>query len=83
MPVIVSLVTAIMVYIYFQKVNWDFPNVGISVGIIWFVICISLDLLFFIGGSFNMSLFNYLKSIGISYLIIPIITSTVGYTLEK
>ncbi len=74
-PVLVSLVTAITAYIYFQKVNWDFPHVGIKVGITWFMISIVLNLLLIIETSIKLSL--------LTYFIIPIITTTVGYSLEK
>lgn len=74
-PVIVTLVTAITAYIYFQKVNWDFPHVGIKVGITWFMISIVLNLLMIFETSIKMSL--------LTYFIIPIITTTVGYSLEK
>ncbi len=74
-PVIVSLVTAITAYIYFQKVNWDFPHVGIKVGITWFMISVALNFLIILATSIHMSL--------LTYFIIPIITTTVGYSLEK
>ena len=74
-PVIVALVTAITVYIYFLKVNWDFPHVGVRIGITWFVISTCLNLLIIYKTSIHMSL--------LPYLIIPIITTTVGYSLEK
>ena len=75
LPVIVALVTAVTAYIYFLKVNWDFPHVGIRIGITWFVISICLNLLIIYNTSMHISL--------LPYLIIPIITTTVGYSLEK
>ena len=51
---------------------------GIILGIIWVLISLSFDFLFFIVGPARMNVYDYIKDIGISYLSIPIIT--IGFT---
>ena len=42
-----------------------------------------MDLFAFSWGPMKMSLANYIKDIGVTYLIILIIPSGIGYMLEK
>jgi hypothetical protein len=51
---------------------------GIMLGIVWVLMSLSFDFLFYIVGPAKMSVTDYIKDIGITYLIIPIIT--IGFT---
>ncbi|HYM65420.1 MAG TPA: hypothetical protein VES68_02965 [Candidatus Sulfotelmatobacter sp.] len=63
--------------LYFKKVDKNLKE-GIFLGIIWILINLAFDFLFFIVGPARMNIWDYIKDIGISYLSIPIIT--IGFT---
>lgn len=69
---------------YFKTVNTNFLKEGSLIGVAWFLICISLDLLLFLSPNpMQMSITDYMADIGFTYLIIPIVTVGMGYNLMK
>ena len=56
---------------------------GVRLGAVWLAISLFIDLLHFMEGPMKMPLADYLKDIGLAYLIIPIITIGFGYLLER
>lgn len=71
--------TAGFILTRYNKTNpIDSHQEGFMVGLIWFGISIFLDFFVFIIGPLKMPPFTYLKEIGLDYLIIPIITTTIG-----
>ncbi len=53
------------------KVGW---REGLVVGFIWFAVNVAIDApLFLIGGPMQMTVMDYVKDIGVTYLMIPII----------
>ena len=69
--------------IYFNKVQTNFLNEGIKIGLVWTIINIAIDLPLFSFGPMALPLLEYFKDIGFMYLSIPIITISVGYILNK
>lgn len=67
---------------YFEKIKTNFLKEGWIVGLVWFVINIGLDLLILLPMS-KMTLADYLMTIGLRYLSIPIIAIGFGYVLER
>ena len=67
---------------YFKKVEINFLKTSIVVGLVWFLISIVLDLIVLLPMS-GMGVGSYFSEIGIRYLSLPILTTTVGYLLEK
>lgn len=67
------LMAVIFTNLYFRKVEISLRE-GIFLGIVWVIISFSFDFLFFIVGPARMSIPDYIKDIGVSYLAIPIIT---------
>lgn len=63
--------------LYFKKVDVGLRE-GIFIGILWALINLAFDFLFFIAGPGRMNIFDYIKDIGISYVSIPMIT--IGFT---
>jgi hypothetical protein len=51
---------------------------GIALGGAWLLMCLVLDLLLFSWGPMQMSITDYLTSIGPAYLTIPIIAAGFG-----
>lgn len=84
MPIVVTLCTVIFSILYFEKVYSKFLREGILLGVLWLVISLVIDLIMFMPDSpMHMSFINYVKDIGLTYLMIPIITIGFGYMLEK
>jgi len=73
MPVVVTIVTVVFANFYFKKVDKNFIKEGIVIGLLWLVISIVLDLILFMEGPMKMSFVDYIKDIGLTYLIIPAI----------
>jgi hypothetical protein len=53
------------------------------VGGLWLLISMVFDLFMFSWGPMAMSFADYMKDIGLTYLIYPIVTIGIGYLLEK
>lgn len=84
MPVILTIVVVIFSILYFLNRKQDFIREGIYLGVIWFLICIIIDLLMFLPKSeWHMSFSDYMMDIGLTYLIIFVIPIGLGYLLEK
>ena len=83
MPVAVALGVIIFGCQYLSKLDLNFLKESIWLGILWFVINIVIDLLLFSWGPMKMSFADYMKDIGITYFIIPVITIGLGWLGEK
>ena len=83
MPVIITIVAVVLLYFYFKSLGSGFLKEGIVIGILWPLISIILDLLLFTWGPMAMSFTDYMKDIGLTYLIYTAIAIGVGYLLEK
>lgn len=82
MPVVIVIWTVFFSILYLSGVQRDYQKEGLLIGITWLAISIILDLPLFMEGPFKMPLFDYVTDIGVTYLIIPVITSGFGYLLE-
>ena len=77
MIIVIASVTAILGIDYMKNIKKDSYNQGIKIGVTWFLISfISGILLSFI---LKIDIVNFIKQSGIRYLIIPIITISLGY----
>lgn len=83
MPVVVTICVVLFSILYFKKLEVGFLKEGVILGITWFVICIVLDLLLFMWGPMKMTFPYYMADIGLTYLIIPLITVGFGYLAER
>jgi hypothetical protein len=83
MPVTISATLVTLMYFYFRKVEKNYLKEGLILGIIWFVINITIDLFMFSTGPMAMPLLDYIADIGVTYLMIPIITIGFGYIINK
>lgn len=82
MIVLGSITGCFLLFRYFKFVGKDFIKQGVLVGISWFLINIVLDTLILLpmmGESFS----NYFISIGLRYTVIPAISITMGYLLNR
>lgn len=80
---VVALLTLIsLTVLYFKKVSGNIRE-GVFLGIIFLVMSLFFDFFFFIWGPIKMSIPNYIKEIGIGYLIYPALTIGIGYLLGR
>ena len=84
MPVSVAAATVIFGVLYFRHVTRDHVRQGILIGVIWLAMCLLIDLpLMLLGGPMQMTLWEYVSDIGITYLMIPAITIGMGVALGR
>lgn len=82
MPVALVLATTTFSIFYFRRTTKRYLFTGWCLGIMWFGINLILDACVFSWGPMKMSLAEYSKDIGVTYLLIPIIAIGFGYSLE-
>lgn len=83
MPIVIVACVVFFTVLYFLGVTSGFQMEGARLGVAWLAISIFIDLLLFMEGPMKMPLADYLKDIGLTYLMIPIITIGFGYLLER
>ena len=81
MPVVVTLCTVLFSSLYLKRVEGNYLREGIVLGVLWLTISVAIDLLMFIQGPMQMALADYVKDIGLTYLIIPTVTVGFGYMI--
>jgi len=84
MPVTVALAAVVFAVLYLRQVDGRFVREGLSIGLIWLVMCLAIDMpLMLLGGPMQMTLWEYVSDIGITYLMIPVITIGMGVVLAR
>lgn len=83
MPVALVLVVTVASIKYFQNSKKKTLMAGLCLGLIWLGISLGLDLLLFLWGPMRMTVADYLKDIGATYSLIPILTTAFGYMYEQ
>lgn len=84
MPLVLTIMVVFSSVLYFKKIDRRFIREGFIIGVIWFVINILIDLVLFIPESpMQMTFSEYMMDIGLTYLIIPVITVGFGFLMRK
>jgi hypothetical protein len=83
MPVSVALAAVVCTLLYNKKIETGYLRKDVEFGLWSLVICIGIDLLMFMQGPMKMALIDYLKDIGVTYLMIPVITYGIGKAAEE
>lgn len=84
MPLVITVMVVVLAYLYLKNIKTDFIREGVIIGVAWFIINIVIDLVLFLPPSpMQMNLANYMMDIGITYLMIPVITIGFGYMIEN
>jgi hypothetical protein len=78
MPVVVAAVTVLLALRYLRRVRSGFFREGLLLGLLWLVVCVVIDLPLMLSPPINMDLVEYLADVGLTYLLIPIITTGLG-----
>jgi len=84
MPLVLTIVVVTLAYYYLKNIVVNFAKEGIVIGIVWFIINIVIDLVLFLPESpMQMGFADYMADIGLTYVIIPVITIGMGYMLDS
>lgn len=75
--------TVLCATLSFQKRESGFLAHGISIGILWMALSLLIDLPLFSYGPMKRPLPDYMMDIGLTYLVIPIITIAIGSLLQS
>lgn len=79
MPVVLALATVFFAHRYFKGVQTGFAREGLLLGLVWMGTNILIDLPLMLSPSpMQMTLADYVADIGVTYALIPIITTGVG-----
>ncbi len=80
MPLVLSIVVIILSYYFLKNLSSNFIKEGFLIGIVWYIVNIVLDLSMFMPASpMQMSFANYMMDIGLTYVMIPVITLGMGF----
>lgn len=75
MPVTLTLVVMGFSLAYFKGVTRGFLREGLFLGLLWMAVSLVIDApLMLLGGPMKMSISEYLADIGLTYVIMPIVT---------
>jgi uncharacterized membrane protein YpjA len=78
MGVVLVLNTCLLACLYFRTAGQRFVRAGIRIGIFWTLANWACDALMFSGGPMKMSFERYVTEIGAGYLMIPVISISIG-----
>lgn len=82
MIVVGSVTAAFLLISYFKNIGADYFREGVVLGSAWFAINILMDMAVLIPMS-GMSVSDYFAQIGLRYLMIPVMCTTVGAALKN
>ncbi len=83
MTLTLSVIIVICTTIYFDLVQGKYLTEGVFIGLLWFSMCILIDLPIYLYGPMQMSLKDYAADIGLTYVMIPTITIGFGVVLQR
>ena len=73
------LIGSLFLILYFKKFNDTDTIEGLKIGILFFIISITIDLFLFMEGPMKMSFYKYMLDIGLTYMVYPILGAVTGY----
>ena len=83
MAVTVAASTTWLATRYFRQIKQGFIAAGLTAGLVWVAINVVIDLLMFMQGPMKMSFTDYMQDIGLTYMMIPAITTGIGVALAE
>ena len=79
MPVVLVAATVFFAHRYFKHVHGEFGREGLLLGLVWLATNVVIDVPLMLAPSpMQMTLKKYIYDIGLTYLMIPIITTGMG-----
>lgn len=83
MAVMVTISAVTMSILYLKRLEENYLREGVLVGLLWLGVSIVIDLFMFMWGPMKMGFIDYMKDIGLTYLIIPTVTIGFSYMLGR
>ncbi|MDH3498300.1 MAG: hypothetical protein OER21_16205 [Gemmatimonadota bacterium] len=84
MPVAIAAGTVTLGVMYFRRVRVGLVREGLLLGGLWFAISVLIDApLMLLGGPMQMSASQYVADIGVTYVMIPVITLGLGLVRHR
>jgi len=84
MPLVLTIVAIKLSYYYLRKIRTGYLKEGLMIGLIWYIMMVAIDLIMFLPQSpMHMNLTDYMMDIGITYLIVPVITTGMAYLAQS
>ncbi len=75
MPVAIAIIVVPLGVVYFRRIRRRLMREGLLLGLLWVLMCVAIDTpLMLLGGPMYMTVPDYLADIGVTYLMIPVIT---------
>jgi hypothetical protein len=78
MAVTLTTTVTVLAYDYLRRIGGAQTSAGLIAGIVWLAISVLIDLPFMLSSFVGMSLGEYLADIGLTYLLIPVVTTGMG-----
>jgi hypothetical protein len=79
MPVVLASATVVFAHRYFKHVRDGFRREGVLLGLVWLATNVLIDLPVMLSPSpMQMTVGQYIRDIGLTYVMIPIITAGMG-----
>jgi hypothetical protein len=78
MAVAVSAVAVWFGLLYLRRLPAPGLMDGVLIGLLWWLMCVAIDLPLVSAGPMEMTLVEYLADIGLTYVTIPVITAGLG-----
>jgi hypothetical protein len=78
MPLVLAGVVVLSAVLYFRRVRAVSLKEGIWLGALWLVISVVIDLPLMLSPPLNYSITEYAADIGLTYLMIPVITAGIA-----
>ncbi len=81
MPVAIAIIVVPLGVVYFRRIRRRFMREGLRLGLLWVLMCVAIDApLMLLGWPMYMTVPEYLADIGVTYLMIPVITIGIAAT---
>lgn len=79
MPLVLTIIVVILSYYYLKNLETNLVKEGVLIGLSWLAINLIIDLMLFLPASpMQMNILDYFMDIGLTYIIIPVITVGMG-----
>lgn len=83
MPITLTICVVSFSILYLNKIDAKHLSECVKLGVMWFAMSFLIDLSMFTWGPMAMPFVDYVKDIGLTYLIYPTVTIGFGMILER
>lgn len=84
MPLVLTITVIVLAYYYLKNLDAKSVKKGVIAGLVWFIISIIIDMVLFLPASpMQMGFADYIMDIGLTYVMIPVITVGMGYMAQN